>query len=178
MQYTEPASSCGNSNGRIQLFLTGGFGPYTYSLNNFTYQNSNVFNGLNAGIYMGYVKDSRGCVGSLSLIEVGPSCPSIANKGNQQIPIPLKETKTVSTGSILTIQAYPNPSATAFTVKITGAAQEKTTLILTDIMGRKILQEDLAGKQLYCFGNNVEAGIYLLQVVQGDRKQSLKLIKE
>ena len=50
--------------GTIQFNVTGGIPPYTYSLNNITFQASNYYSGLRVGNYYGWVKDSRGCRGS------------------------------------------------------------------------------------------------------------------
>ena len=68
--YSRPATSCANS-GSIELYRTGGVGPYTYSLDNVTYQGSNVFNNLaGATTYTGWVKDATGCKTSLVNITV------------------------------------------------------------------------------------------------------------
>ncbi len=53
------AASCGSSNGSITITgVTGGTAPYEYSLNGVTWQSSNVFNGLTAGIYNVEVRDA------------------------------------------------------------------------------------------------------------------------
>ena len=36
--------------------MAGGTSPYTYSLDNITYQNSNIFNNLSTGNYTVYIK--------------------------------------------------------------------------------------------------------------------------
>ena len=51
--------SCfGESNGNITVNATGGTPPYQYKLNNGSYQSSNSFTNLNAGIYTISVKDA------------------------------------------------------------------------------------------------------------------------
>lgn len=54
-------SSCYND-GSLQYNPSGGYPPYTYSLNGTNYQVANTFTGLGTGHYYGSVKDSRGCV--------------------------------------------------------------------------------------------------------------------
>ena len=174
---TTAASSCVASDGTITLFPSGGFGPYTYSLDNVTYQGSNVFTGLTAGTYTGYIKDSRNCVGSQANIMVGPGCPPIANNAKGQ----LLTGKLIDAGkrdNMFTVQVYPNPSSSVFTIKLDVDTKVKTTMTLTDILGRKVKQVDITGKQLISFGNELESGIYQLQVIQGNNSQSIKLIKE
>jgi hypothetical protein len=58
--------TCGISlNGSILVSsVQGGTPPYTYSLNNVTYQPSNTFNNLDDGTYTIYVKDSQGIIGN------------------------------------------------------------------------------------------------------------------
>ena len=52
----------GTSTGSATITATGGTAPYTYSLNGSTYQSSNVFTGLAAGVHIAYVKDVNGCI--------------------------------------------------------------------------------------------------------------------
>ena len=170
------ASSCATSNGSIQLFRTGGVGPYTYSLDGNTYQSSNLFTGLAAGTYIGYVKDSKGCIGQLTDIVVGPSgCqPPVANnsKGVNVAPVEAAVTS-------LKVQAYPNPSNDEFTLVLNGYSMtEKVSIVITDVMGRKVYQSEGTGKQQYRFGKSFFAGLYTVQVIQGMDKKSLKLVKE
>jgi hypothetical protein len=42
--------------------VTGGVSPYTYALNNGSYQSSNVFSNVTAGTDTVFIKDSRGCI--------------------------------------------------------------------------------------------------------------------
>ncbi len=70
------ATSCAANNGTIQVFQTGGIGPFTYSLDGNDYQVSNTFTGLPHGTYSVYVKDSKVCIGVNDDIVVGPNCPS------------------------------------------------------------------------------------------------------
>ncbi len=59
-QKTNPTCS-GFSNGLIKVSnVIGGTPPYTYSLNNINYQNSNIFNNLPVGNYSIFIKDVIG----------------------------------------------------------------------------------------------------------------------
>ena len=170
--YAAAASSCETSNGSIQLFRTGGTGPYTYSITATVgpYQASNIFPGLTAGNYTGYVKDSKGCVGSLN-IAVGPNC-LLAGMLTKS---PTNTAKVLVNN--VSVKAYPNPSAAEFTLKLEGFTSDKVSITVTDILGRKVYQAE-TNSRLYTFGNSLRAGIYTVQVVKGNQKQSIKLIKE
>lgn len=64
----------GDANGVITVATpTIGTAPYQYSLDNVTWQNSNVFNGLTAGPYTVYFKEAAGCQGSLTITVNGPT---------------------------------------------------------------------------------------------------------
>lgn len=59
-QKTNPTCA-GTTNGLIKVnSVIGGTPPYTYSLNNIVYQNSNIFNNLPVGNYVIYIKDIIG----------------------------------------------------------------------------------------------------------------------
>jgi hypothetical protein len=52
----------GDSNGSISVYAFGGTGTLNYSMDEVTFQNSNVFSNLNGGVYTIYVKDENNCV--------------------------------------------------------------------------------------------------------------------
>ncbi|WP_435357995.1 SprB repeat-containing protein [Emticicia sp. SJ17W-69] len=74
----------GNSTGRITIDATGGKAPFNYSKDGWTFQNSNVFDGLSAGNYNIKVRDASGCETSknISVSENPPLSFSTNNKNN------------------------------------------------------------------------------------------------
>lgn len=102
----------GNPNGEIELTGNGGTSPYTYSLDDVTYQSGNTFTGLSDGSYTGYVKDNNGCktsaplvVGSPSLINLTVTTDSVTCNG-------LSDGKIIvnATGGVGTLLAFVNGS--------------------------------------------------------------------
>ena len=173
--YAGNSSSCSTSTGSIQLFRTGGYGPYTYSINGTTYQSGNLFGSLASGTYTGYVKDSRACVGILTGILVGPTgCrPGFAANSKNAAPILQNESAAIN------VQAYPNPSEKDFNLILTGfSTTDAITIKVTDLLGRVVYQTAGAAKLQYKFGANLIAGMYNVQVVQGNVQKSIKLVKE
>jgi guanyl-specific ribonuclease Sa len=55
------AATCGNNNGTITAFGSGGTGALLYSINGNTFQVSNFFPNLTPGVYTVTVKDANGC---------------------------------------------------------------------------------------------------------------------
>ncbi|KFF07209.1 T9SS type A sorting domain-containing protein [Flavobacterium reichenbachii] len=51
----------GSATGEVTVMASGGFSPYTYSLNGAAFVSTNVFNNLTAGSYTVTVKDAKGC---------------------------------------------------------------------------------------------------------------------
>ena len=172
------ATTCSSNNGKIQLFRTGGYGPYTYSLDGNVYQTSTLFTGLAAGTYTGYVKDSKTCIGTVTGIVVGPTgCPPPPFAGNTNTNA--KQSQVSVKTAALQVQAYPNPTESEFTLVLQGYnASEKVSITVTDLLGRKVYQTEGTGKSQYRFGTNFKAGMYNVQVVQGTEKTGVKLVKE
>ncbi len=171
--YAWTASNCASANGKIQLFRTGGIGPFTYSLDGTTYQASPLFTGLLPGLYRGFVKDSKGCTGSLPDINVGPNCPRpLAATGNAYV-----NTAKQPESNVKLLEAYPNPSTNDFTLVLTGYSKEKVSITITDIFGTKVYQTTSVNKQKISFGNNFKPGLYFVMVEQNGKKESIKLTK-
>jgi hypothetical protein len=178
--YTSPAASCAASDGTIQVFRTGGTGPYTYSLDGNTYQSSNVFTNLVSGNYTCFVKDSKTCVGTLLNVSVGPGgCPPPFAKNGNVIPVEIKKyaNKTII-NSLFRITAFPNPTTTEFTLVITGNGNEKVVVNVSDYLGRKVYRSTYNNKKQITFGKEFKTGIYTVEVIQGNQKQNIMVIKE
>lgn len=179
--YATAASNCATNNGSIQLFRTGGVGPYQYSLDdgvNIIGPSANPnFSGLAPGSYDGYVQDSKGCIGALNAIVVLPNCPRPANLNNR---VASRSENMLVTGSndVSIAGIYPNPSNAEFTLQLKNNSMNKVAIIVTDILGRKVYQAEGNAAKPYRFGNDFMPGTYILQVIQGASKESIKLIKE
>jgi len=55
-------AGCDYTGGSLQINATGGKSPFLYSIDSTTYQSSPVFNNLDTGHYVAYVKDANGCI--------------------------------------------------------------------------------------------------------------------
>jgi gliding motility-associated-like protein len=73
-------STCGNSNGTINLSAAGGTSPYAFSNNGgLSYQTNPFFAGLNAGVYSTFIEDANGCTASASQTITDLPGPSVAS---------------------------------------------------------------------------------------------------
>ncbi len=169
--YKVDAPSCAGT-GSITLYRTGGIGPYTYSLDGNNYQASSVFTGLTPGTYTGYVKDSKTCVGSTAenAIVVGPENCNNNARGSKPV---------MGDVTSLSVSAFPNPTANEFMLNLKGfQMNERVSITVTDLLGRIVLQEEGAGKMQYQIGKKLLSGVYNVSVAQGEKRVSVKLVKE
>lgn len=67
---TTANTPCQPPSGMITVTPSGGTAPYTYRLNSGTFQSSNVFSNLNAGVYSVTARDVNGCMGTANTVLV------------------------------------------------------------------------------------------------------------
>lgn len=78
----------------------------------------------------------------------------------------------------LSVRALPNPSQTYFNLQITGSTGSNVQVKVYDVLGRNVETMSLANaNQSLRFGSSYKPGIYLVEIVQGEEKQILRLIK-
>ena len=75
------------------------------------------------------------------------------------------------------INAYPNPSAQAFTVSIKFDKIENVSIDVFDMLGRKVYQEKGTSEKQYRFGQNFKPGTYFVKVEKAGVITTKKLIK-
>src|SRR5262249_41808803 len=81
---------------------------------------------------------------------------------------------------VTVVQVFPNPSRNYFTLDIqTMNSTDKISIRVIDIAGRVVeAKENLHGSQALRIGNNLRAGMYFVQIRQGDNVEQLKLLKQ
>ena len=78
-QVITDASCFGDSDGEIDLTVSGGTGPYTYQWNDPSAQTSSIATGLSAGTYSCTVTDIQSCVATSSTITVNEPSQIVSN---------------------------------------------------------------------------------------------------
>lgn len=72
------SATCGNPDGGITAFASGGEGTLNYSLDNTNYQSTGSFTGLSAGMYTLYVRDeSNSCVETETVVVSNTNSPTL-----------------------------------------------------------------------------------------------------
>ncbi|HEX7845057.1 MAG TPA: MopE-related protein, partial [Chitinophagaceae bacterium] len=79
----------------------------------------------------------------------------------------------------LDVTAFPNPSRDNFKIKITSPDQKERVLLkVYDVSGRLIeTRTSISSNSIIQFGDKYRAGVYMIQVVQGEQHKELKLVK-
>ena len=78
------------------------------------------------------------------------------------------------------LRAYPNPSTSQFIVQIESSNRdEKIQVRVMDLNGREVeLFKNLSANQTIKLGNNYRPGMYVVEMIQGNERKQLKLIKK
>ncbi|MFD2542259.1 T9SS type A sorting domain-containing protein [Lacinutrix gracilariae] len=95
-------------------------------------------------------------------------------------PAPEKsQVKLNSVSNSLQVQVSPNPSQNTFRIKMDNAVPNKNyKLQLLDISGKLLLSEEHNPNEEFSFGSDLKTGMYFLNIIQGDQKQTIKLLKK
>lgn len=75
------------------------------------------------------------------------------------------------------IKAWPNPSNQEFALDITGSSTEKVHIRITNNYGQVVQQMTTTTNQVVSFGEKLKAGVYYVEVRQGEIRKLVKLIK-
>ena len=93
-------------------------------------------------------------------------------------PVSVRSRSTDVMETDLAIRVLANPSHNNFEIQIRGNAANNIRLTVYDNLGRVIERKSsLPSNQTIRFGSSYRSGIYLVEIVQGTRKQTLKLVK-
>ncbi|ULQ58047.1 SprB repeat-containing protein [Flavihumibacter rivuli] len=165
--------SCfGGNNGSVTLAGSGGTGPYTYSADGLTYGNDNVFANLSTGSYTFYVKDAKGCIGTVNVnisqpteglsasgvpTDVkcfGESTGSIALSVSGGTPGYTFVWKNAANETVSTVEDPANLPAGVYTVTVTDANNCTTTAVVTIGQPTEGLSASGVPTDVKCFGES------------------------
>jgi hypothetical protein len=78
----------------------------------------------------------------------------------------------------LTVLVMPNPSSTYFTLKLSSRFQTPVNMRVVDASGRVIeAKQQLSPNSTLQIGHNYVSGIYIVEMIQGNLRKSVQLIK-
>jgi hypothetical protein len=197
-----PASSL-----TLQANVSGGSGPYSYNWSNGETTSAVTVSPVATTTYSLMVTDENGCPGSATktvnvadisggnkgdkivvchngntLTIAGPAVAAHLLHGDMlggscaSNPVAARSAKVQE--SDLAIKALGNPSPNSFNIQIRGKSGNNIRLTVYDGMGRVIESKSaLQSNQIVRIGSFYHSGIYLVEIIQGKQKQTLKLVK-
>ena len=99
-------------------------------------------------------------------------CPGSTRHATTHVALPEQS-------GTLSIQALPNPTTGYFAIRVSGDPSQKASLRVTDLLGRIVERKDnLATNHTYHVGSDYQPGVYFVEVVQGNVRKVVKLIKQ
>jgi len=72
---------------------------------------------------------------------------------------------------------YPNPAHNTINIKFENTTLQKGTLYITDMVGRVVYSQTTDDSHLRINIKNLDAGLYIATWLSGEKKQSMKFIK-
>ena len=144
----------------ITVSASGGTSPYSFNINNGSYQTSNVFSNVFAGTYTVNTKDSKGCI-------VGKS-----------ITIAAYQEPVITTSVKFTASVYPNPTTNYFNVSIYRYHNNYPVYInVFNTNGNLVYSVKGDAYTTYSFGNSFISGTYYVKVTIGGTTKSFTVVK-
>jgi hypothetical protein len=88
------------------------------------------------------------------------------------------EAKAPEVSNDLDVIAFPNPSASGFTINVNAnSAKDKITMQVVDMVGRIIETRNVNANSMTRFGDRYKPGTYFVRILQGKEHKEIKLIK-
>jgi len=195
-----PASSL-----MLQANVSGGTAPYSYNWSNSATTSSITVSPTATTTYSVSVQDQNGCPGSatktVNVIDISGGKNGdkivVCHRGNsltignsgvadhllhgdmlgscEPVSVRVRSSDVMETD--LVTRVLGNPSPNHFEIQIQGNAGN-IRLTVYDNLGRVIERKSsLPSNQIVRLGGSYQSGIYLVEIIQGTQKQTLKLVK-
>jgi subtilisin-like proprotein convertase family protein len=86
---------------------------------------------------------------------------------------------SISNANKIDFAVYPNPNNGSFNIKMDNLISDKVSIVVYDMRGRTIFNKDY--KSQASFNQNIQldtiqSGVYLLNVIDGDRKETKRIV--
>ncbi len=153
----------GQMNGMIDVTVESGTEPLSYSIDNgITFQDSNIFDNLDAGDYTVIVQDANGCQTSIDVTIMSTVGIEETTFGNS-------------------IEIFPNPTEGMFRINIKGINASTMDIRLIDVSGKVIQRNRLVkyGEVLTGFLSvrNFPSGVYFVEFDHTEINRMVKIVR-
>ena len=72
---------------------------------------------------------------------------------------------------------FPNPSTSSFQLQLKSAEKQSASIFVRDANGRTLKQYSLGSYESLQFGNELLPGVYWIEIGQGRRKKTMRVVK-
>jgi hypothetical protein len=127
--------------------------------------------GANDSIYVQAI-GTNGCAGAkkvLKLVTTGCVTPTYSRTETPVIATPVAEPMTVS--------IYPNPTTTSYQLYVKSGNVSTFTARVFDMQGRLVNTFKFSSMETIAFGSELKPGVYVVEVREGDKIKTLRVIK-
>lgn len=80
--------------------------------------------------------------------------------------------------SQLKVKTWPNPSTLNFNMQVESSSNQTIDVFVSDILGRRIKQLKSESNQTFYFGDDLQPGMYVIEVRQGNNSKIIKMVKQ
>ncbi len=152
LSIAESTPDTGEGNGSVEISVTGGTMPYSYSIDNGPFLSSSSYSNLAAGSYLMVVQDANGCI--------------------QEISIEIDLMERPDTKAIKDVFTSPNPTSGNFTLVYDSYGEQIVKFNTFDVRGKLIAtqtQEARSGVNSIGFDlSGYPQAVYLI-MIEGER---------
>lgn len=122
-------------------------------------------------------RNSVGCFSAYRAVKVsnGTNCTACAMALSNQVNT--KISKELEQFTTFQAKVYPNPSRDAFNIEVLSDNTEVIEIVLMDLLGRKLNENQLYHKQKLQIGKDLIPGTYLIRIVQGSESKVFRVVK-
>jgi hypothetical protein len=119
--------------------------------------------------------------GSIAAIEVRtiPPADSLESLNENQNRMAVTGYKLNNSSKLdFTTEVYPNPSSSTFNVKMTASSKAPALLTIVNNAGNVIYSTKINTGTNYQLGQQLDPGIYYINISQGTQSKTMKVVKQ
>ncbi len=104
--------------------------------------------------------------------------PNPVNPGNGTVVTNPKGMAEIIPADLLEITAFPNPTTSFFNLRVKSGSKETVDIRVFDMVGKLVQQQRGAAEQVFRLGDHLVSGMYIVEVRQGGKKATTKVVKQ